>query len=58
MVRLPEEGMLMDDEDSGTKPDDPRIEVDLRYVRMAEHRAWMMAYYEDLQNDEIDVAVV
>jgi hypothetical protein len=50
--------MLMDDEDSGTKPDDPRIEVDLRYVRMAEHRAWMMAYYEDLQNDEIDVAVV
>ena len=48
----------MDDEDSGTKSEDPRMEIDLRYVRMAEYRAWMMAYYEDLQNDEIDVAVV
>ena len=48
---------MMDDEDSGAKPGDPRMEIDLRYVRMAEYRAWMMAYYEDLQVED-DMAVV
>ena len=47
----------MDGEDSGTKPDDQSMEIDLRYVRMAEYRAWMMAYYEDLQVED-DMAVV
>ena len=47
----------MDAEDSGIKSDDPRMEIDLRYVRMAEYRAWMMAYYEDLQVED-DMAVV
>ena len=47
----------MDDEDSGTKADDQSMEIDSRYLRMAEHRAWMMAYYEDLQVED-DMAVV
>ena len=47
----------MDEKNSGTKSDDPRMEIDLRYVRMAEYRAWMMAYYEDLQVED-DMAVV
>ena len=48
----------MADEEPVTELDEPRIEIDLRYRRMAEHRAWMMAYYEDMQRDEIDMAVV